>query len=265
MTQQAAFKTCKVCGTLKPNSLEAFGNNGYSKNGTLTFRAICKACAKKERVVSPIKCCKQCGVNKPKTAEFFRINGKPTTNGTPTFRPVCRECGLKVHRPKLKSNEKWCKKCDRIMPATTDYFYRVKRDQEVLSHTCRACNRSAGKIWLKANPERKAEQGRLFRLSRPGYAAALARRRRARKIAQTPDGHHHTAEDVHKRLKAQKERCHWCGKSLRKGKELVYHADHLIALAKGGSNAPENIVCACPDCNLRKNAKMPWDFAGRLL
>jgi len=44
-----------------------------------------------------------------------------------------------------------------------------------------------------------------------------------------------------------------------------YHVDHRVPIARGGSNGPENLVIACPDCNRRKNAQMPHEFAGRLL
>lgn len=50
----------------------------------------------------------------------------------------------------------------------------------------------------------------------------------------------------------QRGKCHWCGIAL--GDD--YHVDHVIPLVKGGSNGPENIVCSCPPCNLRKGAKI---------
>ena len=43
-----------------------------------------------------------------------------------------------------------------------------------------------------------------------------------------------------------------------------YHVDHVIPLILGGSNGPENLVIACPRCNLSKGAKMPHEFSERL-
>lgn len=37
----------------------------------------------------------------------------------------------------------------------------------------------------------------------------------------------------------------------------AYHVDHIIPLARGGSNWIENIQLTCPPCNLRKGAKVP--------
>ena len=59
---------------------------------------------------------------------------------------------------------------------------------------------------------------------------------------------------------SQKNRCWWCGKKLKGS----YHVDHRIPLSRGGSNWPENIVIACPFCNLSKCDKTPLEFAGRL-
>jgi 5-methylcytosine-specific restriction endonuclease McrA len=44
-----------------------------------------------------------------------------------------------------------------------------------------------------------------------------------------------------------------------------YHVDHRVPLSRGDSNDISNIVLACPHCNLSKGAKLPEDFAGRLL
>lgn len=46
---------------------------------------------------------------------------------------------------------------------------------------------------------------------------------------------------------------------------LHRHIDHVWPLSKGGSNGPENLVLACAECNLRKSAKTPMEFAGVLL
>jgi len=76
------------------------------------------------------------------------------------------------------------------------------------------------------------------------------RRRRA-------DGEH-TAADVREILEAQSWRCGYCGISLRKH---PYHIDHIIPLARGGSNNRTNIQMLCVQCNLKKGAVDPIDFA----
>jgi 5-methylcytosine-specific restriction endonuclease McrA len=92
---------------------------------------------------------------------------------------------------------------------------------------------------------------------RPGLIATYARNRRATK--KNAEGHHTTA-DVQRIGASQRWRCAWC----RQPCKGSYHVDHLIALACGGSNAPSNIVIACPTCNLKKNKKDPLSFAQEL-
>lgn len=65
-----------------------------------------------------------------------------------------------------------------------------------------------------------------------------------------------TADDIKLLLKRQHGNCVVCGKNIKK----KYHIDHVMPLARGGSNKPSNLQLLCPDCNFRKNAKHPIDF-----
>ena len=47
--------------------------------------------------------------------------------------------------------------------------------------------------------------------------------------------------------------CYWCKCDLN---EKTMTADHKIPLARGGSNATDNIVLACEDCNKEKDNKI---------
>lgn len=51
--------------------------------------------------------------------------------------------------------------------------------------------------------------------------------------------------------------CYWCGDNCADN----YHIDHYEPLSKGGTHEIENLVIACQTCNLRKNAKDPYEFA----
>ena len=43
-------------------------------------------------------------------------------------------------------------------------------------------------------------------------------------------------------------------------KLVDYHIDHILPIALGGSNHPENLQILCPTCNLKKGAKHPNDY-----
>lgn len=55
--------------------------------------------------------------------------------------------------------------------------------------------------------------------------------------------------------------CRWCGCAVRKATDAkdrapdTIHLDHVIALARGGSQGIENTVVSCARCNLRRGAK----------
>ncbi len=101
--------------------------------------------------------------------------------------------------------------------------------------------------WIENNPERYRQLN-----------IAKSHRRRARIAAV---GGSFSADDIEQMWTAQGDRCWWCNARL-KGE---FHVDHRIPIAKGGANDRSNIVIACVPCNKSKSAKMPWEFAGRLL
>jgi 5-methylcytosine-specific restriction endonuclease McrA len=184
---------------------------------------------------------------------------------------------------------KVCRICSKELPATTEHFYRKSNGRYGLYSVCKRCHldrclvrakerratdleycrkqSEAARRWQRNHPEygknpeamaRRAERMREYQRVNPQYGRIGNQRRKAR--VMTAEGFH-TKEDVQRKYEAQQGRCWWCGKPVGE----KYHADHLIPLAKGGSNGPENIVVACQPCNSRKHAKMPLEFIGRLL
>lgn len=104
--------------------------------------------------------------------------------------------------------------------------------------------------WRNAHPERVREQNKIHK-----------QLRRAREWSASGQ---FTANDVLEIMKAQRCRCAYCGANIRK----QYHVDHIVPLARGGSNERKNIQLTCPPCNRKKNGRDPLQFArslGRLL
>jgi hypothetical protein len=53
-------------------------------------------------------------------------------------------------------------------------------------------------------------------------------------------------------LKRDGFKCYYCG---RTPPAVVLHVDHVVAVANGGTNVQENLVSACPECNIGKGAR----------
>lgn len=112
--------------------------------------------------------------------------------------------------------------------------------------------------WQAQNPERKRATTLRWARKNPEKIKINDHRRRARKINA---GGSFTAEDVEEIRKLQRNRCARCGKSLN-GKEA--HIDHIIPLARGGSNDRRNLQFLDALCNLSKHARDPIDDMRRL-
>jgi 5-methylcytosine-specific restriction endonuclease McrA len=118
--------------------------------------------------------------------------------------------------------------------------------------------------WRRAHPERwkqtRNARAKRWRDRHPEAVCALAARRRA-KLRKAPAGDTVARLSYDRAVRKMKSvPCYWCGIKTKVGKR---HVDHIIPLAAGGSDAVANLCVACPDCNQRKSAKLPEDFAGQ--
>ena len=74
----------------------------------------------------------------------------------------------------------------------------------------------------------------------------------------------YTKEDIEFLFSTQRGKCVNCLKGISDG----YHIDHIYPVSKGGTNYPSNLQLLCAQCNYKKSAKDPIDWAqqnGRLL
>ena len=120
--------------------------------------------------------------------------------------------------------------------------------------------------WHVANRERVIERQRRYFADHPEVHRANRSNRRARIRG---NGGTHTAADIAAQRKRQKGVCFWRAteECQARGGKLGrrWHVDHVVPLALGGSNGPENLVIACPTCNCSKGHSHPMDWAGRML
>jgi len=159
-----------------------------------------------------------------------------------------------------KSNAKWFSKPEnkekvRVLAAKRlfDFPERV-RDQRKITRIKNADKiRERNRIWRSKNVEHLRFKKRQWRIDNIDRARAYKRNAKARrKLSQGT----HSASDIREIWQAQRGRCAYCRCKLKK-----YHVDHIVALARGGTNFRKNVQIACETCNLAKGAKDPIDFA----
>ena len=109
---------------------------------------------------------------------------------------------------------------------------------------------------------KRLEYDRQYRKTPKGRLIQRVKTQRRHKRAQASETSF-TVTDVERQYQSQKGHCYYCKRKVGD----TYHVDHVIPLSRGGSNGPENIVIACPDCNHSKSDKLPseWTVGERLL
>jgi 5-methylcytosine-specific restriction endonuclease McrA len=130
-----------------------------------------------------------------------------------------------------------------------------------------AAEREKKRAWRKANPDAALAKDRTDYARRGDAIRAyqsLWRKLNPEKMRTYRNRHRaalgsFTAAELRARYEEQCGLCAYCLAKLN-GK---FHADHVIAVARGGSSDIGNIVCACASCNLAKGAKSVVEFIGR--
>ena len=183
----------------------------------------------------------------------------------------CRECADENNAAKYAANREsekkrmrkryWEKAREQALVYAKDYY---KKNREMLILKARKYREknpqyaaSYGKVYWAQNRERLLKVNKEWIAKNPEKRKVIKRNREARKHW---NGGTHTADDVVAILKAQRHRCAYCKKSIKNN----YVIDHIVPLARGGSNDRTNIQATCPSCNQRKHARDPLDFARSL-
>ena len=154
--------------------------------------------------------------------------------------------------------KKRCRLCGQWK--SVEEFGRWKGQPDGIAWACRPCYRAYRLAWANGNRERKRELDRLGderhrekrRAKNREYSRthrqarnATQTRRRARKAAAVIVPYNRA--DIYDR---DGGRCHIC-------RDLVgsdFHIDHLIPIAGGGADTPENVAIAHPLCNHQRGA-----------
>lgn len=122
---------------------------------------------------------------------------------------------------------------------------KAERDAQraALSDVRRERRRASQRAWRAANRERHRELIRAWKRRNPEKVKARRVASRQSKITFL--------------MKEQRGKCAYCRSKLGSG----FHVDHIMPLARGGSNARSNLQLTCEPCNLAKRDMHPVDFA----
>ncbi len=112
---------------------------------------------------------------------------------------------------------------------------------------------AASAVWRKANPERKKAIDAAWHKANPEANRINGQNRRARKRA---NGGTLSKGLAAKLFKLQKGKCPCCKQPLGD----KFHLDHIVPIAKGGSNTDDNIQLLRSRCNNQKHARDSIDF-----
>lgn len=120
----------------------------------------------------------------------------------------------------------------------------------------RAANRARAnelsRLQAQRNPEARREAYRRYRQRHPDQVRAVTAARRARKRAAVGS---HTLREWRELLKSSGHRCAYCGRG-----DVALTEDHIVPLARGGSDSIDNIAPACGSCNSRKRDLTAEEF-----
>jgi hypothetical protein len=227
------------------------------------------------------KVCRSCKQDKPVT-EFY--TKRILASGKMLYRPDCRECACAkiaadpYQREMVRQRaEDWraadleharqsCREShDRHRDERNAEARKRRSDpetrprilaQEAASRAHHAAQRRAdAKAHRASKAEYYREYLRRYWKEHPDKAREYHARRRA---AKRNAGGDHTAEDIAEIRRMQRDRCAnpTCRCKLNgKGAE-----DHIVALAKGGTNDRRNLQLLCKSCNSKKRSKDAIDF-----
>jgi len=229
------IKFCNQCKQEKP--ITSFSKKAASNDG---LHYACKSCAADKRKADYIK-------NK---ARILDSNAKSRAKNQESIKR-----GKKMYYEKIKLEPEWqarelaVRQENKEAKRIYDKEYCIKNAEK---------RKPVIKAWVDANRDKIAIYKSRWAERNPADAVATQSTRRARIFSSSG---RFTHKDVRRIVLMQRGRCASCLCLFPKSGKNRYHADHIMPLALGGTNWPDNIQALCPPCNLRKSAKHPIQWA----
>ena len=176
------------------------------------------------------------------------------------YRYIVNQKWIAANRQKVRTRQQqWCR-----LNADKRKEYQA-RDYEKHGEKRRAENRRRRSIvpfrdrhralsarWKREHPERVRENHRTW-YKRNKFKTILSNhRRRAQQAGSTV-----TPSDIHKLFVRQQGKCAYCRKRIS---HSLFHLDHVVPLARGGTNDLNNLFVACAPCNLSKVDRLAQEW-----
>lgn len=243
-------------------------------------------------VVDGFKECSKCEENQSVSEYYWNSTRQ-------RYGAVCKSCSRWVGRERATSNRraagmkikktypvvdgfKTCSSCVQSLPATREHFF-WSESKGLYFSKCKACLKPGRmaygrdyrnkpgyseyqREWWVQNPERQKEYRVRWASDPDNKEAILLKGHRRRATLRGV-----TVGKVPRNIKsllreAQDNRCHWCGKDLKRKR---VHLDHFYPIAplpgeRQGSHSVENLAVACEHCNETKSNLQPETFASRI-
>lgn len=195
-----------------------------------------------------------------------------------------------------KYNMKQCGKCKEILPTTSHFFSKCKRNKTGFQSYCKQCTKSYSEKWHKrtweVRKEKENEKSRQYYIDNPSYRKEYYEKNKSwlnenSRMNYRKDKKKHkmycdnwrknnkvkfdlivrkyqhkkysvpfdfTERDWENALDYFNHKCAYCDTSENLQKE------HVIPVSKNGSFTPDNIIPACPSCNVSKLARDLYDW-----
>lgn len=228
-------KVCRKCREAKPEA--AFSPDERASDGLQTQCLSCQCRASQERHAAD--------------PEGSRAKRKAYYDANPEAFAVRARSFRESHREHLSSSKK-------------AYYDRVKlgagwqQKTKAIRDSKKADKSQYDRAYRERNPELNRQRASAWRKRNPEKRSAIIKAYSARRRSNCADGD--PTALIFAWEQAAAKVCHWCSKKCAD----KYHVDHYQPLARGGKHVISNLVIACPPCNLKKNAKDPYQFAASM-
>jgi len=222
---------------------------------------------------------KRCSVCKKERDDF-----SPDKRAKDGLQPACRECSRRRQAEKraadvdgarakmrdyyarnreavLRRNNAWrTENRDAVCAEKREYYQRVKDTTEykaaVAARQAATVDqkREYDKAYIARNRPRIMAWRRVWLSQNKPLRRAILQKYNAKRRVQESAGA--SSRDVASWISGQLKACVYCGTDCADN----FHVDHFMPLARGGRHEISNLRIACPTCNMRKSAKLPFHW-----